>query len=174
MILGLDSAPRRTGWALVQRNGSREELVAYGVIVTCDPATVHKFANDVMVGPKRIERVAIEDCYLEKNVDTLKKLARLTGRWQQEFETRGLLTELVMADVWQRGVLRGLIASSSPRAARKAAAQKWVKWTYTMSVEPDEADAICLATWMLRARLLISRVSSSVHPHPSGGKSGAS
>lgn len=158
MILGLDSAPRRTGWALVDRVGSRERLVAYGVVGNCDAAVVHKFAADVTTkATAPLALVAIEDCYLEKNVDTLKKLARLTGRWQQEFETRGLSTSLVMADVWQRGILRGLITDGAPRAARKAAAQKWVNWTHKVAVAPDEADAICLATWALRVRLLLSR-----------------
>jgi len=48
-----------------------------------------------------ILRAAIEDQYLDKNVNTLKKLARNGGRWEEACEAAGIPVEYVAASTWQ-------------------------------------------------------------------------
>ncbi len=149
MILGIDSAPAKTGWALVDRKGTKEELIASGVLARVDGTVVAEFVQRVMSGP-RPTMAAIEDAYLDKNVQVVKVLSRLVGRWQQELDRVGLPHRLVMGSVWQRAVLRGLIGQTTKRAERKRAAKLWVKATFRLSVTEDEADAVALATWVSR------------------------
>jgi len=157
LVLGIDSAPRRTGWALVERDGRQERLVAYGALTAVDADVVTEFSGQVVHRCPSIDVVAIEDAYYGENVGTTKALSRLVGRWQQAFEGLGLETKLVMADVWQRGILTGLITPKSGREARKAAAAIWVRSTFGTALGADEADAAGLATWELRQRRFAQR-----------------
>jgi hypothetical protein len=47
-------------------------------------------------------------------------------------------------------MLSGLISTRAPRAARKAAAQLWVRRNFGAELGEDEADAAVMATWALR------------------------
>lgn len=151
MILAIDSAPNRTGWALVDRPGPREEIVAYGALDTVNGKVVRDFIAQVF-GPttRPITSVAIEDAYLDKNPQTLKSLSQLVGRWMQEIDRFDVPIRLVMADVWQRQILTGFITNDSPRAARKRAAKLWVKAVFGIEVDENEADAICMGVWATR------------------------
>ena len=157
IVLGVDSAFSRTGWALVEREDRRERLIAHGILEACDADVVSEFAGKMATGPLTIHTVVIEDAYLAENVDTLKALCRLVGRWQQAFEVLGLRTRLVMADVWQRGILLGLIGARSEREERKRAAQLWAKATFGEVLHSDEADAAGIATWQIRQRAFAAR-----------------
>lgn len=160
IVLGIDSAFTRTGWALLERDGVRERLIAHGLLEACDYEVVGAFAHRMATGPlgPKISMVVVEDAYLDENVDTLKALSRLVGRWQQSFEALGLKTRLVMADVWQRGLLTGLITGKTEREGRKRAAQLWAKATFGEALHTDEADAVGLAVWQLRQRAFAKRV----------------
>ena len=158
IVLGIDSAFTRTGWALLEREGPKERLIAHGLLEACDAEVVGGFAHKMATGPLTIGMVVIEDAYLDQNVDTLKSLSRLVGRWQQAFEVLGLRTRLVMADVWQRGLLTGLISGKTEREGRKRAAQIWAHATFGEALHTDEADAVGLAVWQLRHRAHAQRV----------------
>lgn len=162
IVLGIDSAFHRCGWALVERDGTRERLIVYGVLRAVDADVVSEFAGKMATAGPTIDVVVIEDAYLDKNVDTLKALSRLVGRWQQAFEGLGLDTRLVMADVWQRGTLTGLITGKSVRETRKAAAVMWARATFGVVLGEDAADAAGLATWELRQRAFRQRISGSL------------
>jgi Holliday junction resolvasome RuvABC endonuclease subunit len=160
IVLGIDSAISKCGWAVVERDGGHERLVAHGVLVAVDGEVVGDFAGRMAHG-QRIDVVVIEDAYLDTNVDTVKKLSRLVGRWQQAFETLGLETTLVMGSVWQRQILSGLIGLTSPREARKKAAKLWARATFHEALGEDEADAAGLATWGARQRSFAARVAAA-------------
>lgn len=155
-VLGIDSAFAKCGWALVERDGVRERLIAHGVLKAVDGEVVGEFAGRMATGSLTIDVVVIEDCYLDeterRNVDTLKVLARLVGRWQQAFEALGLSTTLVMADVWQRFLLTGLMPRQAKREARKAAAKTWARATFKEALGSDESDAVGLAVYWVRKR----------------------
>jgi Holliday junction resolvasome RuvABC endonuclease subunit len=155
--LGIDSAFTRTGWALVEREGAKERLIAHGLLEACDADVVGAFAHRMATGQLAIDIVVIEDTYLGENVDTLKSLSRLVGRWQQAFEALGLKTRLVMADVWQRGILMGLITGKTEREGRKKAAQIWANATFGEALPSDSADAAGIITWHLRQRAFAKR-----------------
>jgi Holliday junction resolvasome RuvABC endonuclease subunit len=158
IVLGIDSAFARTGWALVERDGAKERLIAHGILDAVDYEVVSEFAGKMATGALTIDVVVIEDAYLGVNVDTLKALSRLVGRWQQAFEVLGLSTRLVMADVWQRGVLKGLMSTSTAREGRKRAAQIWAKATFAEALGEDEADAVGIATFEIRQRAFARRI----------------
>lgn len=157
-VLAIDSAFTRTGWGLLERDKPRERLIAHGILEACDAEVVGAFAHKMATGQLAIDVVAIEDTYLGENVDTLKSLSRLVGRWQQAFESLGLKTRLVMADVWQKGILMGLITGKTDREGRKRAAQIWAKATFGEALHTDEADAVGLGAWLLRQRAFTQRV----------------
>jgi hypothetical protein len=131
--------------------------VAYGCLTAVDADVVTEFSGQIVHRGPAVDVVAIEDCYLDQNVDTVKILSRLVGRWQQAFEALGLETHLVLADTWQRGILTGLMGPRSNREARKRAAAVWARATFGTVLEADEADAAGLATWELRQRRFAMR-----------------
>ncbi len=157
-VLAIDSAFTRSGWGLLERDKPRERLIAHGLLEACDHEIVGAFAHKMATGPLSIDVVVIEDAYLGENVDTLKSLSRLVGRWQQAFEALGLKTQLVMADVWQKGILSGLITGKTEREGRKRAAQIWAQATFGEALPSDSADAVGLGTWVLRQRAFAKRV----------------
>jgi hypothetical protein len=143
---------------MVERDGDRERLIAHGLLRSVDHDVVNEFAGRIAMGKLRIDVVVIEDVYLDKNVDVVKALSRLVGRWQQAFEPMGLSTRLVMADVWQKGVLLGLIAPGTDRDGRKKAAKLWAQATFAEALDENEADATGIATWEIRQRAFAERV----------------
>ena len=157
IVLGLDSAST-CGWAVVE--STPERLLEHGAVDARDHDEIERLA-DYVVSKYCPRRAAIEDSYLGDNVATVKLLSRLVGRWEQALALRSVKHEIVMADVWQQGVLGGLISRRSKRAERKAACVRWVRATYGIGVAEDPADAIGLATWMARreevARRLVGR-----------------
>lgn len=152
IVLGIASAFRRTGWALVEHEGTGERLIAYGALDAVDHEVVSEFAGKMATGKLTIDMVVIKDAYLGEHVDTLKSLCRLMGRWQQAFESLGIETRLLMEDVWQRGVLTGLISSGSIQDARRKAVQVWAKENFAVALGSDEGDAAGLATFEIRRR----------------------
>jgi len=155
IVLGIDSASC-SGWALL--DGCRP--IKYGTINAREPARIDTLAALVnSIG--RPDLVAIEDSYLGENVNTVKVLSRIQGRFEQAFATRGIPTELVMADVWQKALLTGLITGKSKSAERKRAAAIWVKATYGLVVSEDIADAIGIGTFVARRELFAGKVRAS-------------
>jgi hypothetical protein len=152
IVLGVSSAFKRTGWALVERDGPKERLIAHGTLDAVDHEVVSEFAGKMATGKLAIDTVVIEDVYLGDNVDGLKALCRLVGRWQQAFEGLGLETRLLMKDVWQRGVLAGLVSSGSPRESRRKAVSLWAKATFAEALGSEQGDAAGLATFEIRRR----------------------
>jgi Holliday junction resolvasome RuvABC endonuclease subunit len=152
IVLGIDSACR-SGWALL--DGRRP--IKYGTVNAREPLRIDTLASLVnSIG--RPDLVAIEDSYLGENVVTLKVLSRIQGRWEQAFAQRGIPTELVMADTWQKSLLTGLITGKSKSADRKKAAILWVRATYGLTVAEDVADGFGLATFIARRELLAARI----------------
>lgn len=161
VVLGIDSAPSCSGWALVERDGTRDRLIAHGLLHTVDHEVVEEFSGRMAMSGPTIDVVVIEDAYLDKNVDTVKVLSRLVGRWQQAFEALGLATRLVMADVWQRGILSGLITPKTHRDGRKKAAKLWAQATFGEALDENEADGAAMATFELRRLVFAGRTSAA-------------
>jgi hypothetical protein len=156
IVLGIDSA-ELTGFAVVTSGpGGRETLLRHGVFKIRAAADVEVAVVD-LVGGTLPDLVAIEAPFIGQNVTTGLTLATLLGRWLQALEIRGVPTTTVTANVWQIGILTGLITQRSRRAERKAAACGWSKATFGVALSEDEADAAGIATWALRHARLAQR-----------------
>jgi Holliday junction resolvasome RuvABC endonuclease subunit len=154
LVLGLDSAPNTTGWAIVERDGPREKVVMFGRIGRVAGPVMRAF----LLGKQDVTLVAIEEPYLGLNPKTHAMLCRWAGRWEMACELAGLRHRLVRASIWQQGILAGLIHRRSPRVACKLAAQRWVELTFGLITSEDEADAIAMATWQIRQLALKQRI----------------
>ena len=155
VVLGLDAAVNRTGWAVVEKHDGREWLVNAGTLGRCTPEMRDEFAGQW----RHVSAVAIEEPFLHENVQTLLVLAANMGAWVQAFGRHRLEAETIKADVWQLGILRGLIENRTKREGRKLAAQRWAMATFGLMkpLSEDEADAAGLATWCARKRAFAAR-----------------
>lgn len=161
-VLGLDAALNRTGYALVQKLDGRERLIASGVLTKSTEVARAAFAMEY----RGVDLVAIEEPFLGPNVDTLLKLAAEMGAWRHAFGVLNVAVETVKADVWQMGVLRGLIDSKTKRDGRKKQARIWARTTFQLPALPleDVADASGLATWCARQRAMKSKIAAAQVP----------
>lgn len=145
IVLGIDSAST-SGWALLDG----ERILERGTIDARDPKRIDTLAAFVCA-KARPDLVAIEDNFLGVNVNVVKVLSRIVGRFEMVFAVRGVPTELVMASIWQKAILAGL-----PGGTKKACAT-WVRATYGITVGEDTADAIGLAVFVARRELVAAR-----------------
>lgn len=157
--LGIDSATT-TGWCLVRGEPSREQVVDHGT-ATIGPigaaSAVEMLVNQVRRNTMMAELVVgIEDQYLDKNVQTVKVLARIGGRFMQAFEQAGAAVELVPAATWQSAVLGRF--GGKRRADRKKAAAIWAR-SIAPGLTQDEADGLGIAVHLLRRDAYEAKVS---------------
>jgi len=153
IILAIDSAANRSGWAVVGHGNPKETIYRYGRVGRMAGPEMLQFLKD----REGVDFVMIEGPFMGTNVRTHEMLSRWVGRWETCCEIVGLPHRVVTAQTWQIGVLKGLIKNNSPREVRKLAAQKWVEWTFGICVGEDEADAVGLATWALRQARMKAR-----------------
>lgn len=146
VVLGVDSASS-AGWAHL--DGTR--IIGSGAIDARDPHRIDALAA-LVCGRARPDLVVIEDSFLGINVNTVKVLSRIQGRFEQAFATRGVPTELLLASVWQKALLAGI-----PGGTKKACAT-WVQATYRIKVGEDAADAIAIATHVERRETMARRM----------------
>lgn len=146
ITLGIDSASS-AGWAHLDG----ERIIGTGTINARDPHRIDALAA-LVCGKARPDLVVIEDSFMGVNVNTVKVLSRIQGRFEQAFAMRGVPTELVLASVWQKALLTGI-----PGGTKKACAT-WVRATYGITVAEDEADALALATHVARRELVARRL----------------
>lgn len=153
-VLGIDGATS-TGWALVERQpGSREVVAETGRLRFKDRSAAEVVAAVEQLAAHKPDLCAFEGVYVGDNARTALTLAVLAGRFRQETERRGLETEVVMPGTWQLAILRGFIGIASNRAQRKQAAITWAKTAFGQELDSDRADALGLAVFTLRTRLL--------------------
>lgn len=136
-FVALDSATT-TGWAAYDGGGN---LAGYGTVTTTNAWEIDLFAG--RYGKDWGDVAFCEDNYLGFNPHVSKVLARITGRWQQAFEVRGVRVEFVAAKSWQCKMLPG----HKKRKELKAAAQQWVADRHGIAVTEDEADAIVMGEY---------------------------
>lgn len=144
MYLGLDPSTKSTGWAVIGSNG---ELIDYGVI--CPPSTMtetqnialQKTAFSKIVVNNNIRYIICEDQFFGNNVDTLKKLVRVsTVAMIVGFEQMIPLQMCIPAQ-WRK-------ITHGTGKANKALTRKWVNETFGTSFkakENDITDAIGIA-----------------------------
>jgi len=87
---------------------------------------------------------AIEDQYLSKNPDSMKKLARNAGRWEEAWRRLGIPVEWVNAQVWQSAEL-GTSRIDSAEVKRRCAMKVLGLWR--KKVGKHSADAALIARY---------------------------
>lgn len=149
VVVGIDSA-ELSGLAVVARDqGAREHLVHSGVAKVRVAADVEAIVARLAAYEPDV--VAIEEPFVHPKMPLAGLvLARLCGRWLQAFESRGLTCVTVPASMWQPNMLKGLIGPRATRPERKAAARIWVGASFNVDATEDQADAICMAAYVLR------------------------
>ena len=90
----------------------------------------------------QVAKAVIEDQYLDKNPDTLKKLARNAGRWEEACVANGLPVEYLPAVTWQAKELGGGRGKGREQIKRLAVAK-----AKSLGVDGDEhtADATLIS-----------------------------
>jgi Holliday junction resolvasome RuvABC endonuclease subunit len=156
-LLALDAATK-TGWAVLTEASPQPHLLAHGTVFAETTAIEQLAERARALG---VVTAVIESPYLDKNPKTLIALAITVGRWAHALSRLGIPAELVTADVWQQGALRGLIQRTSKRADRKRAARFWVRCVYRLEVSEDEADAIAFGSWAVRSRAFGARAGAA-------------
>lgn len=85
----------------------------------------------------------IEDQYLGVNPDSMKKLARNSGRWQEACIANGLEVRFVMPSVWQSSEL-----GRGKREQLKKMAVEKCRGLWKVDLESDAADAALLGRYV--------------------------
>jgi Holliday junction resolvasome RuvABC endonuclease subunit len=115
--------------------------------------------NELALVVGEVDIVAIELPYLGKNVNTLRVLARLFGRFEQAFEPTGAEIVEVTAQHWQHRILGRF--GGVRRESLKPAAIMWARATFGVQLTEDEADAAGVSACVLRERAYARKIRSA-------------
>jgi Holliday junction resolvasome RuvABC endonuclease subunit len=145
-VIGIDPGTT-TGWAIVE-HAIPWKYVASGEIELSNQCTATAFLESLLYPNRRPERVmvAIEDQYLDKNVATTIKLARMSGRWEEAALHMGLNVKMINPKSWQSSELG---KRSMLRKQIKALARTKVRSLYGPLAAASEhsADAVLIARY---------------------------
>lgn len=144
IAMGIDAATK-TGWAQVERANGRETLLDWGVLnlKTQSWFKIHKLARE----HTSQNVVAIELPWLGKDPHAMGVLARICGRFEQEFEVGGAIVRVIQASIWQSKMLGN---TRMGRDALKRLAVAWCRSNLGVTLPQDAADAAMLAVYALR------------------------
>ena len=147
-ILALDQASKTTGYSVWDDS----KMLAQGKF-SYDNPDVGQRLHDVklhvlaLLKAYQIEKLYLEDIQLEEKfgVVTYKILAELIGVLQELAIENQIPVEIVPSATWRSTCgVRG-----KNREDKKANAQKHVLEKYGLKVSEDEADAICIGSYMV-------------------------
>lgn len=154
--LGLDVATS-CGWAVLRAakrgqpgllvyNTMDLSAVPSSIVRTFQADLIRNFSECAVRGYGTGLEVGLEEPYLDKSPKTFKVLALLVGRFQQAFESVGIVPVLVPAQTWQTAVLGQF--GGKRREDRKKAALIWAKAMFGLELSQDAADAAGLAYYL--------------------------
>lgn len=159
-ILSLDDATHDTGWAIFDG----EELVQYGVVTMTHPSSVARIAGmkhwlACSIKSYKPDFVGLEDIQLQQfgprssdnieGVTTYKVLAHLQGVLENFLYENDIRYGIVHTGTWRKDCeIKG-----KSRADKKMSAQLKIKEWYDISVNPDEAEAICIGKYFVGMEL---------------------
>lgn len=150
-ILAIDPGSRVSG-IIVLSFSVRPKLLAnikytFASITSCPTDLVHNLNLEF-----GIRNAFIEDQFMQKNVDSLKKLSRNAGRWQEACAFCKIPVEWVNAKTWQSKILKKL--GGNNRAGLKKAAQFVAQVDTGVKLSSDCADAYCIGKYGILNKLL--------------------
>ena len=137
-FIAFDAAKKKTGWAF--RDGAQWHA---GIVDVSDArALADVLARAICAG---VKFAVIENCYLGKNVHTLKTLQEAQTRIRVACEMAGLDVDLVYAHTWQAAY-----GITGKRDDRKLGAMRIARTLGADVATEDEADAACLCDYAER------------------------
>lgn len=146
-VLSLDDSTTVTGWAVFDN----EELVGYGKIEMTQSSPIERISALKqwllnMIAKWRPNLIGIEDIQQQDNVQIFKVLAQLQGVLLNTVYEAKIDFDVVHVASWRSycGV------KGRSRSELKRNAQVKIKEWYDVSVTQDEADAICMARYIVK------------------------
>jgi len=152
IAVGIDPGTRRTGWAIVRRDGGRLARIDSGTIVLDEHAPLAERLVllerrlDEMLSTSGPDEAAVEDLFISKNAMSALKLGHARGVALLVLARRGLPVSAYPPALVKRSVVgRGRAAKGQVRLVVQA--------ILGMSAAPgeDEADALAIAICHLNA-----------------------
>ena len=149
-ILALDQSSRTSGYAIFED----EKLIKCGHFTFEDEdigERLYKIRNyvDNLINEYDIEEVIFEDIQMQanvvNNVATFKTLAEVIGVISELLVERKIKYSAVLASVWKSAL--GIKGAKRPE--QKKNAQAYVMTTYGLKPTQDEADAVCIGTYLV-------------------------
>lgn len=153
-ILALDQATLNSGWSL----WDGQKIIAHGVVKVPEQKSTGERIYYLkqwlisMIENNQPDLVIMEDIqlqdlsvgnYNQTGVTTFKVLAKLQGVLENTLIEKEVPCKFVYCATWRKKVgVKG-----KKRADKKRSAQQIVKNTYGLSVNDDEADAICIGQY---------------------------
>lgn len=159
-VIALDQATNTTGWCIFDNN----TLVTFGKIDFTQTDTIERISKIRqwllnMIEAWNPDRIALEDIQLQNfagkgghtqaAVTTYKVLAQLQGVLATTCFEKNITYSIVHTATWRSHCK----ISAKSRADQKRAAQLYVKNKYDKTATQDEADAICIGTYMVEKHI---------------------
>jgi len=161
IILGIDPGSRRTGFGVIQQNGSKAEYVSSGVIRIPDTELPERLkvifdAVSEIIARHHPQEVAIENVFMAKSAGSALKLGQARGA----AIVAAVHANLPVAEYEARKVKQSVVGTG---AATKTQVQHMVKTLLALPGDPQEDAADALAVALCHAhtqKLLINAASA--------------
>jgi len=154
IVLGIDPGTARTGYGLVERQGSALRLIDYGCLETLPTQElprrlleIHRAVTELIITHKPAQ-LGVERLFFNKNVQTAFAVGQARGVVLLAAAEHGL-------PVFEYGPHEVKVAVTGYGRADKSQVQRMVQMVLGMSVLPkpdDAADALAVAICLAHAR----------------------
>ena len=149
LILGIDPGSRRTGYGVINANGSRLEHIAHGCIQLPEadlPERLKRIFDELslVITSHCPQAVAVEQVFMAKNAGSALKLGQARGA----AITAAVTQQLPVSEYSARQIKQAVVGSG---AAQKEQVQHMVKALLKLSALPQEDAADALATAICHA-----------------------
>ncbi len=149
LILGIDPGSRRTGYGVINANGSRLEHITHGCIVLPEdelPERLRRIFDGLclVIAQHCPQAVAVEQVFMSKNAGSALKLGQARGA----AITAAVTSDLPVAEYSARQIKQAVVGTG---AAQKEQVQHMVVALLKLSEPPQEDAADALATAICHA-----------------------
>ena len=149
LILGIDPGSRRTGYGVINANGSRLEYIGHGCI-QLPSGELPERLKLIFEGISRVieqhcpQAVAVEQVFMSKNAGSALKLGQARGA----AITAAVARDLPVSEYSARQIKQAVVGTG---AAQKEQVQHMVKALLALTESPQEDAADALATAICHA-----------------------
>lgn len=144
-VIAFDQASINTGWSLFDENG----YVDSGIITKNKNIPINQRVPQMAqaicekIKESNVDLVVIEGIQNQGSIKTTLDLARLQGGIMMWCEVKHIPLHILAPSEW-RSVLKFKLGSKVKREELKTQAENYVSEHYELSINTDEAEAICI------------------------------